>query len=150
MTSVTSNADDKNMGRWTLWLTIIILAAFFAFYCLALLSGIFSSPDDYSGVEKVTSTLGPIAAAVIGYYFGQRPVGTLADKLQDTAGSATQSVQKYDNVYERILKENEKLNETISRQEQIIARNEQSIEILKQIINDWREGKLVKEGEPKK
>jgi PDZ domain-containing secreted protein len=85
MTSVTPNADDKSPGRWTLWLAIIILAAFFSFYCLALLSGIFSSPDDYSGVEKVTSTLGPITATVIGYYFGQRPVQSLTEQVQKVA-----------------------------------------------------------------
>jgi hypothetical protein len=86
MTSVTYNADDKNMGRWTLWLALIILAAFFAFYGIALVSGIFfSSPDDFSGIEKVSATLGPLAGGVIGYYFGQRPVQSLTEQVQEVA-----------------------------------------------------------------
>lgn len=141
MTSVTSSADDKNMGRWTLWLALIILAAFIAFYGIALVSGIFfSSPDDFSGIEKVSATIGPLAGGVIGYYFGQRPVGTLADKLQDTAGSATRSVQKYDDAYERLRKENEDLKGTIAIQKQ-------AIELLNQAIDELKRGKPVKEGE---
>jgi hypothetical protein len=86
MTSVTSSADDKNMSRWTLWLALIILAAFFAFYGIALVSGIFFSlPDDFSGIEKVSATLGPLAGGVIGYYFGQRPVQSLAEQVQEVA-----------------------------------------------------------------
>ena len=76
---------EREGSKWTFRLAIIILAAFFAFYGLALLSGIFSSPDDYSGVEKVASTLGPIAAGVIGYYFGQRPVQSLTEQVQEVA-----------------------------------------------------------------
>lgn len=141
MTSVTFSADDKNMGRWTLWLALIILAAFIAFYGIALVSGIFfSSPDDFSGIEKVSATIGPLAGGVIGYYFGQRPVGTLADKLQDTAGSATRSVQKYDDAYERLRKENEDLKGTIAIQKQ-------AIELLNQAIDELKRGKPVKEGE---
>ena len=33
--------------------------------------------NSYEGLEKVTSTLGPIVAAIIGYYFGQRPIQRL-------------------------------------------------------------------------
>ena len=76
---------EREGSKWTFRLAIIILAAFFAFYGLALLSGIFSSPDYYSGVEKVASTLGPIAAGVIGYYFGQRPVQSLTEQVQEVA-----------------------------------------------------------------
>jgi hypothetical protein len=85
MTSTESIMMERERSKWTFRLAIIILAAFFAFYGLALLSGIFTSPDDYSGVEKVASTLGPIAAGVIGYYFGQRPVQSLTEQVQEVA-----------------------------------------------------------------
>ena len=99
----------------------MILLAFFAFYGIALVSGIFfSSPDDYSGVEKITSTLGPIAAAVIGYYFGQRPVGELAEKLKNTEGDATKSVQKYEDSYEKILSDNKDLKGQVDIQKEAI------------------------------
>jgi PDZ domain-containing secreted protein len=86
MASDASNTDNEKTGKRTLGLVVIILLAFFAFYGIALVSGIFfSSPDDYSGVEKVASTLGPIAAGVIGYYFGQRPVQSLTEQVQKVA-----------------------------------------------------------------
>jgi hypothetical protein len=135
MASDTSKVDDKNTSRWTSWFAAMILLAFFGFYGLALLSGIFSSPDDYSGVEKVASTLGPIIATVIGFYFGQRPVGTLADKLQDaaaTTGVAKQGVQKSLNISESTREETDRLKKIIARQDELIA--------------ELRKGKLVKEG----
>jgi hypothetical protein len=141
MASGASNTYNETIARRTLWLAVGIFGAFFGFYGFALYSGImFSSPDDYSGVKEVASTLGPIVATIIGFYFGQRPVGELADKLKNTAGDATKSVQTYDDSYEKIKSENNALKETISRQEQTVARNEKSIEILQQLVNDLRTG----------
>lgn len=86
MASDASNTDNEKTGKRTLGLAVMILLAFFAFYGIALVNGIFfSSPDDYSGVEKVASTLGLIAAGVIGYYFGQRPVQSLTEQVQEVA-----------------------------------------------------------------
>jgi hypothetical protein len=82
---------ERERSKWVLWLAVMILLAFFGFYGLALLSGIFSSPDDYSGVEKVASTLGPIAASVIGYYFGQRPVQALTEQVQKAAAEGQEA-----------------------------------------------------------
>ena len=42
-------------------------------------------------------------------------------------------------------RENKKLNESILRQEQTIARNEESIRLLKEMIKELTQGKLVKE-----
>ncbi len=134
-----SITDNETTGRRTFRLAVGIFIVFFALYGFALITGIiFSSPDDYSGVEKVASTLGPIVATIIGFYFGQRPVGELADKLKNTEGDAAKSVKTYDESYEKIRNENNALKETISRQEQSIARNERSIEILQQLVNDLR------------
>jgi uncharacterized membrane protein YgaE (UPF0421/DUF939 family) len=85
MTSAASSADNRNMGTRIFWLAVAVVSAFLVFYGAALANGIFSSPDDYSGVEKVTSTLGPIVATVIGFYFGQRPVQSLTEQVQEVA-----------------------------------------------------------------
>lgn len=135
-----SNTHNETTVRRTLWLAVGIFVAFFGFYGFALVIGIFSSPKDFAGVEKIASTLGPIVATIIGFYFGQRPVGELADKLQNTAASATQSVQKYDDSYERLRKENEDLKGTMAIQKQ-------AIELLNQSIDELKRGKPVKEGE---
>jgi hypothetical protein len=92
MASDASNTDNEKTGKRTLGLAVMILLAFFAFYGIALVNGIFFSlPDDYSGVEKVASTLGPIAASVIGYYFGQRPVQALTEQVQKAAAEGQEA-----------------------------------------------------------
>jgi hypothetical protein len=132
MTSVTYNADDKNMGRWTLWLAIIILAAFFAFYGIALVSGIFfSSPDDFSGIEKVSATLGPLAGGVIGYYFGQRPVQSLAEQVQEVALKKGKAKVGLEETSEQIGIANEQiqdLREQLRTRDEIITRLSKALE----------------------
>src|SRR5688500_10209260 len=71
--------------------------------CTATTSGSDSSNPNAT-VDKVASTLGSIAAAVVGYYFGQRPVRALAEQVQDVATSrdiANQGVQTSLNATEK-------------------------------------------------
>jgi peptidoglycan hydrolase CwlO-like protein len=70
-------------------------------------------------------------------------------QLQNAAGSATQSLQRYDDSYERLRVENEDLKGTISRHEQTIIRNEEAIRILRELLNESMAGKVVKEGQAK-
>jgi hypothetical protein len=102
---------EQERSRWTYRLAIIILAAFIAFYGLALVSGIFSSPDNYSGVERVASTLGPISAAVIGYYFGQRPVQSLTEQVQRVAAERQEAKANLDETYEQTGIDNDQIED---------------------------------------
>ncbi|MGH9925963.1 MAG: hypothetical protein ACREAS_08690 [Nitrososphaera sp.] len=83
MTSAESLKRELERNRWTFGLAVVIIIAFFILYASALASGIFSSPKDYAGIESVTSTLGPIVATIIGFYFGQRPVQSLTEQVQE-------------------------------------------------------------------
>ena len=104
----------------------MILLAFFGFYGLALLSGIFfSSPHDYSGVEKVASTLGPISAAVIGYYFGQRPIQSLTEQAQKAAAGEQEAMANLDETHEQTGIDNEQIQdllEQVRTKDEIIER----------------------------
>jgi hypothetical protein len=102
---------ERERSRWTYRLAIIILAVFFAFYGLALVSGIVTSPDNYSGVEKVASTLGPLSAAVIGYYFGQRPVQSLTEQVQKVAAERQEAKANLDETYEQTGIDNDQIED---------------------------------------
>jgi hypothetical protein len=111
MTSPESTMMERERSRWTYRLAIIILAVFFAFYGLALVSGIVTSPDNYSGVEKVASTLGPLSAAVIGYYFGQRPVQSLTEQVQKVAAERQEAKANLDETYEQTGIDNDQIED---------------------------------------
>lgn len=117
---------ERERSKWTLWLAVMILLAFFGFYGLALISGIFfSSPDDFSGVEKVASTLGPISAAVIGYYFGQRPIQSLTEQVKNAAAEKEEVKAKLDETYDQTGIDDaqvQDLKEQIRNKDEIIER----------------------------
>jgi hypothetical protein len=157
--------DDKHeqsqklntRDKITFSIAFLILGSFFLFYGITLGVNLYSGSTDYAGIEKVASTLAPIAAAVIGYYFGQRPVRALADKLQEaarTTGVAAEAVQGSEDVTETMHRQIEGLNQTILNQEQTITEQQRamsnylkSIEALEQILKRPEgEGKPVKEG----
>jgi len=90
-----SKSDDER-ERFIFTLAIILIGGFLFFYGIAL----FDAPKnattgatDYSGLDKVAASLGGIVAAVVGYYFGQRPVSALAKQASD-AKEETKSVKK--------------------------------------------------------
>jgi hypothetical protein len=117
----------------TFSIAFLILGSFFLFYGITVGVNLYSGSNDYTGIEKVASTLAPIAATVIGYYFGQRPVRTLVDKLQDaakTTGVATQGVERSVDARARLIQKNEELKGEIENLKQ-------AIEIQGQVINDY-------------
>jgi hypothetical protein len=117
-----SYTDSETTARRTYRLAVGIFIVFFALYGFALITGIiFSSPDDYSGVERVASTLAPLVATIIGFYFGQRPVGELTDKLKNTQGIAAQGVQSSFDTLESAQNEIDSLREIIEKKNQIIT-----------------------------
>ena len=65
-------------------LAIVIIVAFLVFYALALDER--QVNGEHRGVERVTSTLGPIVASIIGFYFGQRPIRAIARNAEEARG----------------------------------------------------------------
>lgn len=131
-----SNTDNEKTGRRTLGLAVVIVLAFFAFYGIALVSGIFfSSPDDFSGIEKVSATLGPLAGGVIGYYFGQRPVQSLTEQVQEVAikkekakVGLEETSDKTSAQRSRVIEQVQDLEEQVRTKDEIIARLSRALE----------------------
>jgi len=90
-----TRSNDEREG-FVFSLAIILIGGFLFFYGIVL----FNAPTNtttgetnYSGLDKVASSLGGIVAAVVGYYFGQRPVAAFAKQAAD-AKDETRSVKK--------------------------------------------------------
>lgn len=62
-------------------LALILIGAFVLFYGIIL--WIDKTPG-FEGLKTVSSTLGNIVAAIVGYYFGQRPVQSANERVQET------------------------------------------------------------------
>ena len=77
-------------------LAIILISGFLFFYGVAFFNVSENSSTgekDYSGLDRVASSLGGIVAAVVGYYFGQRPAAAAAKQAAE-ARSETRSLKK--------------------------------------------------------
>jgi hypothetical protein len=100
---------------------MVVIGAFLIFYGITLIyernsPNICNNCQPYAGLDKVTSTLGPIVAAIIGYYFGQRPVQALQEQARDTRNvardNATDVLSQIINgqkTYDQIIKELESI-----------------------------------------
>ncbi|QQG48229.1 MAG: hypothetical protein HY247_05580 [archaeon] len=64
---------------------IALITAFILFYGDVLFSNVGTTSLSAS-LEAVTSTFGTLVAAVVAFYFGQRPTQTLAQQVQDLTG----------------------------------------------------------------
>ena len=81
----------------TFILALVVIVGFLIFYYIALVNACIIKSDT-DGVQLVASTMGPIVASIIGYYFGQRPVQEANDRAKETKVRATNMAQ--DNVSE--------------------------------------------------
>ena len=91
----TDSKSSEERERFIFSLAIILIGGFLFFYGIAMFNVPTSTTGakDYSGLDKVASSLGGIVAAVVGYYFGQRPVSALAKQAAD-ARDETKSVKR--------------------------------------------------------
>ena len=74
-----SPQSERREHHYIFSLALIIIIVFLIDYSLIAYS---DRDKEYAGLEKVTSTLGPIVAPVVGYYFGQKPTQTLSEQAQ--------------------------------------------------------------------
>jgi hypothetical protein len=99
----------------TFLLAIIVIALFFSFYGTTLFIGVSSTPRSYSGVEIVASTLGPIAATVVGYYFGQRPVEFLTEQVREGALREARAKASFGSSYEQTGIDNDQIQDLMDQ-----------------------------------
>jgi hypothetical protein len=81
-----SNSSDLNI-KYTFRLAITLIIGFLIFFA-AMIAWDFvnvSCPtcEKFEGIEKLTSTLGPIIAGIVGFYFGQKPTQELIKQNQE-------------------------------------------------------------------
>jgi hypothetical protein len=67
-------------------LALIIIVSYIVFFGWIIGISTSKTPADYSGMTTLTGTFGIIAAAVVGYYFGQRNLKQAADIAQQAQG----------------------------------------------------------------
>jgi hypothetical protein len=113
-------------------LALVVIGAFLLFYGITLVYSLLTvhpcqNFNSYEGLEKVTSTLGPIVAAIIGYYFGQRPV----QRLVRDAEQATSERDRYKRNYAQTLDTDMEKTQKIQEYEEQIKNIRNQLENLK-------------------
>ena len=99
----------------TFYLAIIVIGLFFSFYGVTLFAGVISLPTDYSGIEKVSSTLRLIVATVVGFYFGQRPVQSLTEQIREGAVREERAKASFGSSYEQTGIDNDQIQDLMDQ-----------------------------------
>lgn len=104
---------DKFRNFQTFVLAIVVIGAFLIFYGITLVYTLITPQtcNSYEGLEKVTSTLGPIVAAIIGYYFGQRPIQRLVRDAQQAASERDKYRKGYAETLDTEIVKTEKIQQ---------------------------------------
>jgi hypothetical protein len=113
--------------RWTFFLAVGLLAVFFIFFGVAFYYGLLiSDPTDYSGIDKVSGSLGIILGAVLGFYFQQERIQSLKEHVQEEEHKGSRArktvVRTSRDSIPLVNKEIELLKEQLKVKEEIIER----------------------------
>jgi uncharacterized membrane protein YgaE (UPF0421/DUF939 family) len=82
-----SQDNERETTRYTFALALIIISAYIIFFGVVMWQNL--SPQ-YDGLKTITATFGIIVAAVVGYYFGQRPAEAAEQRAKEATGQAAQ------------------------------------------------------------
>lgn len=89
-----SSQNSNNRELYAFVVALIVVCAYIVFYGIVL-----AHDSDYSGLEKVSATFGSLVAAVIGYYFGQRPVQSLTRQVEQISSQKQEERNNAVNIY---------------------------------------------------
>lgn len=123
------NAISKTTQAFIL--ALIIISAYVVFFAWVMVTapqdkGIFN----YSGMRDLTATFGIIAAAVVGYYFGQKNLEEATKTAQSAAQTATQTAESATNIAKQAKDEVEiKKDDLKKEKENIMTEIENGIPI---------------------
>jgi hypothetical protein len=70
------------LDKYTFVIALTVISVFLLYFGIMIF---IDGAPDYNGLKTVSATLGNIVAAIIGYYFGQRPVARLAKEAEMAA-----------------------------------------------------------------
>lgn len=127
-----SNKKDIVVGlskHHSFILALVFIIGFLLFYYIALINACVIKSDT-SGIQIVASTLGPIVASIIGYYFGQRPLQPIADEARNArnekenykqfSSETFEGLKNLEVTIEKLERENEKKDELLMMKDDVI------------------------------
>jgi hypothetical protein len=92
-------------NRYTFALAITLISAFLIFYGIMIIWDFVYATcptcTKFEGVEKLTSTLGPIIAGIIGYYFGQKPAQELMKQNHEVSNERDKYKNEFIDLYRK-------------------------------------------------
>jgi hypothetical protein len=91
LTKLVAQNTDKVKTHYTFSLAIIIISAYIVFFGYVMFQ---NKTPGYDELKTITATFGVIVAAVVGYYFGQRPLEAAEQRAQVAAGQKAESDTK--------------------------------------------------------
>jgi hypothetical protein len=102
------NEDDSRSDKNTFKLAKLIIIGYFVTLLVMIILAFANNVSNYEGVQLITATVGTIASAVVGYYFGNKPVAQAmeaSDKNKNFAiRTIMQSIEESEKT-EKILEE---------------------------------------------
>jgi hypothetical protein len=112
-----SSSFEKIKAQYTFAIALVIIAAYVVFFAVVMYQSKATSFDD---LKTITATFGIIVAAVVGYYFGQKPVESAEQRANAATGQAAQLKSQTDALKDEAAQLRSALNDESLRHSMLI------------------------------
>lgn len=99
MVELTENSPKNGFREPSFLLAMTMLAGF-----LLIIAG---NSSNLESVKILSGVFGGWIGTIMGYYFGQRPVKGLTDRVEDLTATQTSTIQKFEDAEKDLLKAKE-------------------------------------------
>jgi hypothetical protein len=106
----------------------MLVGSFVVFYGITMYSE--GAANEYKGIEKITTSMSPLIGAIIGFYFGNRPVQQLGKQAAEQATEKEMLQRQLNDLYHQLNMTTEALarkNDTTNKTRKIIDMVDEAI-----------------------
>jgi hypothetical protein len=107
----------------------MLVGSFVVFYGITMYSE--GARNEYKGIEKITTSMSPLIGAIIGFYFGNRPVQQLGKQAAEQATEKEQLQREVTDLYQQLAATNRllaKKNDVSTKTRKIVDMVDEAIE----------------------
>jgi uncharacterized protein HemX len=115
-----SQSDEQSKSRRSFTLALVVVVPFMIYFGIVLLYF-----KDAVLLEKMTALLGGFVAAVLGYYFGQRPVQNLTQQLSRATAEKEETKRRAEEAVDTANSDVNSLNEELENIKRLLGLKEQ-------------------------
>lgn len=127
---VSESVDKASPDRhYVFVIAAMLVGAYVLFYGITMYAE--GAKNEYKGIETITTSMSPIIGAIIGFYFGQRPIQQLTRQAAQESSEKEHLQKQLSDIYQQLALTTEALakkNDNTNRMRKVIDMVDEAIQ----------------------